>query len=351
MQERILAFEKNISRRNDPANIRVEDGSLFNHESIREIPATFLEYYRGVTIRPDGMVYRGGKLLPLSFPYQHHESLYERVENRAKAIIKNRILSKPEIIEKDALWITDSWSLGYYHWMTDALPRLLAAKKEIQGATLFLPGEYRGVEYIASSLKPFNLSGVEYLEKPGFFKRITIPTHTAPTGNYNERIVNDLRRLFHEYYDTSSIPVFGDRIYISRGKAQRRKIENENECMEVLRAYRFTIVFFEELSFARQFEIAFGAKYLISNHGAGLTNILFMKPGSSVLELRMEGDSLNNCYYSLASALRIKYFYQKCAPEQEGEDAHTANLVVDAVELDNTIAGLIADGEAGSGTI
>ena len=70
-----------------------------------------------------------------------------------------------------------------------------------------------------------------------------------------------------------------------------------------------------------------GAKYLISNHGAGLTNMLFMKAGGNVLELRHRGDKHNNCYFSLASTLRLNYYYQLCDSENNIEDAYTANLL------------------------
>ena len=67
-----------------------------------------------------------------------------------------------------------------------------------------------------------------------------------------------------------------------------------------------------DLSFKEQVSIVFHAKCLISNHGAGLTNMLFMEADTAVLEFRHYEDTHNNCYFSLASALNIKYFYQTC---------------------------------------
>ena len=82
---------------------------------------------------------------------------------------------------------------------------------------------------------------------------------------------------------------------------------------------------------------------MISNHGGGLTNILFMKSGSSVLELRQSGDSHNNCYFSLASALYLKYYYQLCHSENPDEDAHTADLIVDCRRLRKNIEQILAN--------
>ena len=58
-------------------------------------------------------------------------------------------------------------------------------------------------------------------------------------------------------------------------------------------------------------------KILIAQHGAGLTNMLFMQPKSRVIEIRNLNDSHNNCYYSLASALDIEYQY--CTTEEVSE--------------------------------
>ena len=60
----------------------------------------------------------------------------------------------------------------------------------------------------------------------------------------------------------------------------------------------FDIIQFEDFSFAEQVKIAFNSKVLVSLHGAGLTNMLFMDKGNYVVELRQENDQINNCYFS-----------------------------------------------------
>jgi capsular polysaccharide biosynthesis protein len=61
--------------------------------------------------------------------------------------------------------------------------------------------------------------------------------------------------------------------------------------------------------------------------------MLFMSPGTKVLELRHATDCINNCYFTLASALNLDYFYQSCEPENPAEEPHTANLRVDVAAL------------------
>jgi hypothetical protein len=47
--------------------------------------------------------------------------------------------------------------------------------------------------------------------------------------------------------------------------------------------FDFQTIYAEDLSFEQQVKICSRARHLVSNHGAGLTNMLFMPQGASVL--------------------------------------------------------------------
>ena len=115
---------------------------------------------------------------------------------------------------------------------------------------------------------------------------LLVPSHPALTGNYNHFLINELRHLFVK--DITSKPT--RKVFISRLKASRRKILNEDAVVEFLKTQNWEIHYFEDYSFRKQREIMSKTKYLISLHGAGLTNLLFMKEGGKVLELRNKND-------------------------------------------------------------
>jgi len=71
------------------------------------------------------------------------------------------------------------------------------------------------------------------------------------------------------------------------------------------------VIHFEDLTWEEQVKLSFNTKLMISIHGAGLTNMLFMHPNSDIVEIRRKGDYHNNCYYSLASALSHNYYYME----------------------------------------
>jgi capsular polysaccharide biosynthesis protein len=167
-------------------------------------------------------------------------------------------------------------------------------------------------------------------------KELVLPSHTAQSGNYNPVVINQLRDVF--------LSKFGDvkphrRIYISRMKAKKRKVANEDEVIALLDSFNYEIHYFEDYSFDQQVSICSESLSLIGLHGAGLTNMLFMRPGTQVLELRNENDCENNCYFSLASDLNIAYFFQLSKGDQN--DTHTVNVNVDVNELRRNIESMI----------
>ena len=70
--------------------------------------------------------------------------------------------------------------------------------------------------------------------------------------------------------------------------------------------------------------------------------MLFMKPSSSVFELRAKNFT-NNCYFDLASALNLKYFYQLCDSDNQDNDNQLSNLTVDCQMLKENIEQMLTN--------
>ncbi len=338
MNNQEIIFRESISNRQLPKNLNQTDLGLFDHELKKAIPATLLLQFDDITVNPDGVLIHKHRIIPESFPHPLFAKSWAGIRVGLKLFIKNFIKYWDyKNFDREVYWITDIQSQGYFHWITDTLSRLYAIKDKIGNATLMLPGDYCNFEYIVSSLKPFLIQDVRYIQSKFRCKNLKMPTHTAPTGNYNEEIIRGLRSLYTNYYQGSNNEALSEKIYISRGKAQKRKIINENELIDLIEQYGFKTVHFEDYSFEEQVKIAMGTRYLISNHGGGLSNILFMRSGSKMMELRKAADNHNNCFFSLASCLNIDYFYQLCNSPNSDEDPHTANLIVDCDLLKNNI--------------
>ncbi|MGH9928638.1 MAG: glycosyltransferase family 61 protein [Pyrinomonadaceae bacterium] len=332
--ESTLLRPETISRRKLPLNLKEDDLSLFSHEVERVIPPTKLLRLQNVGASAEGVLFQGGKMLPESFAFPANRENWKR-RSVLKFMLSNHLLRRRRRFDRISVWVTDDWSAGYFHWLADVLPRLLTVCERLKDSVLLLPPGYKQLEFVQASLKPFSIGNVEYIgaSEALLCKQLLLPTQTAPSGHYNEELIREVRSLQVDCYANDVRARANDRIYISRSQAPKRRVSNEAEVIEVLRQFDFRIVQTEDLSFAEQVRMASRARYIVSNHGAGLTNILFMNPGSSVLELRCANDRVNNCYFTLASALSLNYFYQSCEPHNPGEDAHTADLQVEPSAL------------------
>jgi capsular polysaccharide biosynthesis protein len=199
-----------------------------------------------------------------------------------------------------------------------------------------LPAGYENLEFVASSLKAFGVKKFEFIGPDEVLecRSLLMPSHTAPSGHYNEEIIRGVRDVLLSSYGDSDQ---GHKIYISRGSAQKRRIVNEDEVTKLLSKFGFETIRAEDLSFAEQVQICSRTHCIVSNYGAGLTNMLFMPEGGSVLELRHQADDINNCYFTLASALNLNYFLQTCRPSDDGPNPHIADLIVDVDELEHNL--------------
>jgi capsular polysaccharide biosynthesis protein len=303
---------------------------LFGHELERVIPAAELLEMRGVRVSSDGLLFKGFKILPESFAFP---LLYDRWKSRSvvKFLATNYLLRRAQRVEGRAAWITDDWSGGYFHWLADSLTRLYTIREEARALTLLLPHMHASLGFVLPSLAPFGVRDVRFVGagETLLCERLVVPMHTAPSGHYDEEILGGVRSLLLEAYGAPFSTNEGARLYISRGRALKRRIANEEEVVRVLQGFGFRVVYAEDHTFEEQVEMASRARLLVSNHGAGLTNMLFVREGGRVLELRHRTDRVNNCYFTMASALGLEYFYQTCPSDDPSEDPHTAHLRVD----------------------
>lgn len=339
-EQRKTLYPESHSTRRLPLNIKASDIGLFEHELEKSIPATAVLQFERCRVAGSGILFRGISIFEESFGYRRMFDEWATVKNTSRFFAAVYAFKKLQRCNEDVVLFIDNWSSAYFHWITDALPRLYSLGDTVQGVTILLPTNYERFEYTLPSLKPFKIGPVRFLEKDHVLicRKVIVPTHTAPSGNYNATIIRGLRDLFVNHFVGHDTILGTERIYISRRKAKVRRIVNEAEIEVVLKNYGFTTVCFEDFTFVQQVSIASNARYLVSNHGAGLTNMLFMASGSSVLELRKVGDGHNNCYFALSSSLNLRYFYQLCDPRTPDENAYSADLFVDPERLKQNLS-------------
>lgn len=327
----ITSGEPTTAIRTLPLNLAEEDGDLFAPNLTYGVPQSEIFQLDNITALSNGWLYRNHILLKDSFAAPRDFSRTRRL----KALMKRYRLPNQRVPK--AVWITDTWSGNYFHWLTDAIPRLSLAKAHDPDLHLILPASYRSVPFVAQSLLPFDLSSTVFIpeNKSALIGELAFPAYTAATGNYNEQIIRSVGERYRYAFGTTAKP--HRRIYISRSKAPVRKVLNEDEIMPVLIKHGFEILLGENLTFAEQVRLMSECTMLAGPHGAGFVNMLFMQPGSSILEIHPRDTKTNNCYFTLSSALSHRYYYMLANTASMDVESHHDNMVVNPDELDKNL--------------
>ena len=329
---------KIVVKRKIPANYDERDKVFFQREFVREIEEPSSLTIRNAFITSQGIVYSKFSVVKASLVPDIPNDL--NVLHLIAQMIKKRKIKWTGT--KTPSVVFDYWYKGYFHWMTEALPRILYLKKLGNDFIPVVPND-AATPFIQKTLLPFDFDSLGWI-KPGeylFARKALLVRHTAPTGNCNEDLIRELRTLFRRYFAGAIAAHPVDRIYVSRLRSNRRRVINEGDVSALLREFGFVTLYFEDYSFEKQVQLTANAAMLISIHGAGLTNMLFMNAQTSVLEFRPKDDHTNLCYFALASALDLNYYYQFGEPEQNTKSIHD-DLFIDLAKLKENVERMLS---------
>jgi capsular polysaccharide biosynthesis protein len=233
---------------------------------------------------------------------------------------------------------------GYYHWLLESVPKLLEAQRTIPNFTLLLPASYTDAFY-ADTLRLLRLTAVERLQPQTMYRvpELALPLLPEPQGNYSAQTMREVKAVFLAAAGVGQEALTPPtRLYISRRKAPRRKVLNEAEVEQLLGRYGFQCVCFEDFTFEDQLRLCASANVLVSMHGAGLSNMIFMPEQATVVEFRKFDDGHNYFFTGLGETLGYQYHLLYCPAADEQQSVQDADLYVDIAALDAVLQQLPA---------
>ncbi|WP_028981230.1 glycosyltransferase family 61 protein [Sporocytophaga myxococcoides] len=332
-------------KRAAPARMRAGDQDSFENLKFSTFNKSDLLRFDNVLLTSNGVIFQNFK------PYKALVNCFEQDFQKYwfRFLIKVLLLSKGRVLsgKEKYLLVYDNYSgpKGFFHWISDCLTRLVEIKDEINEYVVIVPFYFKNEQLYQETLSLFNIKRIEYIEEKEYFRISNMYSlnYIAPSGIFRPENVQKLRDHVWNKLEVKDLGSDkGEKIYISRAKASRRKVLNEEEVTTVLKnEYGFSIVYLEDFSFFDQVKIMYHAKYLVGIHGGGLTHIHFLKPGSGVLELRKENDFENNVYYFLADSLSVNYNYLFCEHNQISSSANNFDLKVEITELRKSVEDLL----------
>lgn len=323
---RTLLFPRAEVKRALPVNLNGSDTPLFESEYSKTLNEAAIYDLQKAVITYEGVVYCNNNLIPESAQGKLRKDFYEHVLWARKTKQTNSI--GPYLI------VFNKWSMAYYHWLAEVLPKLIwfSANNNIEQYTLLLPDSHRQ-NFILDYLNKLGYNKVVYFNADENIRleNAKYISEFSQTGNIRPEVAADIR----SYY--SNTENAGKMVYISRAKSPKRKVVNEEQLLRLLTGFGVEVVYTDNMPVEEQIDIFSKCKLLIAIHGAGLTNMLFMPTGGKIIELRLHGDNTNNCYFSLASALGLPYYYSLCESSDTSKSTQEADFVANIEDITRTL--------------
>lgn len=293
----------------NPSLNKTSDKNLFKKERIKKLKSAFIFKKKKICISKFGVPLANNR--EIVFDYLKFNSLSRFIFLKKIILLINfymnffKLYFKKKKIIQNAIIIHDRHSSNFYHWVTDVLPKLyfLKKKKFLKDNTILMPKFKTSFQKDSLSLFTQNYKIINNDLVVNNFTYLSEFHHSgSPRPKYIIRLKHYILRKINDKSKTSKY------FYISRKFSKYRKIKNENQLIKFLKTKNFKIIYAEKINFKKQVSIFKNAKFIISSHGAGLTNLIWMKKKTKILEIR----SFNihqNSNFTLSKIFNINYFY------------------------------------------
>jgi len=180
---------------------------------------------------------------------------------------------------------------NYAHWLVDAVARLFMIEQthrlEDVDYVLVPPLKY-DFQWDSLAALGFGRDRVVQLKPLECLQFECLLASSSPRGKGSAICPDWVVDRYHEtlFSGAAAVPsLAGKRVYISRRDAPNRKFLNEDEVCEVLSNRGFDIVELSPLDLWSKIAVFRDADCIISQTGAGLTNLMFCQSGAKVVEL------------------------------------------------------------------
>ncbi|MEX2527841.1 MAG: glycosyltransferase 61 family protein [Gemmatimonadota bacterium] len=203
---------------------------------------------------------------------------------------------------------------GYFHWLMEVLPGLIAALEHYPEATVLLHPNSPG--YVSEALQLLSERDTDRTHRETIVSpipvracRAVLPGREAYSGFIQLEDVERIRESLRVSHGSRAHRL----IYVSRRGTTRRSLENEPDVEAELERRGFEIIRAEQLTLRAQIELFSEARVVIGPHGAGLANLVWCPAETRVVELFPAG-IFNDCYARLACVRGLSYWPLECAP-------------------------------------
>lgn len=334
--------------------------TIFLHSEILDTPKSFVTFFdRGKTSREKvktglklikrlNVLHRGRiHLDPWAFITSDDKLLFEESSCYGKIpeehwIFRKFKLDKVKRLKGKVLFL--SCRKNYWHLLMDDIPTLFFLEQAGINITNF---DFVICEknQFQAAFELYEMSGIKSKKVVSLseFRHFLCEELYFVTGTFAlspESLIFTRRKVIGELEYEKTLNK-GKKFIITRDDSPIRRWLNQNECTNKLVKLGFEIISTSLLSIKEQANLFRQASMIIGVHGAGLTNSLFMREGSIVLEIRaiQQGGEYSSaeCYQNLSAILHHNHYvfltrgYER--NELKGRSIEDADLKPNSEEL------------------
>jgi hypothetical protein len=257
---------------------------------VESVP-TYVAVLNDALVSPSGVVFtRKGDLLYESLaPWQLENYLQQFSSSVAtdEQGAPSPRANESEIEEREiAIHLREGGETGYFHFINSVLPKVALS------SYVYTQNK---VEYLVNGRQPFArdfLGKLDILPSEGIRKWLRCRTlfYLSPftfQGDHftRPRFGSELLKTMLEPTISAARTEKRRRVYLSRGDAGVRRLTNEEDVIALLTKYGFETLAIGSMPISEQVAVFADTTHLVSAHGAGLSNMIFMPENSVVTEL------------------------------------------------------------------
>lgn len=234
-----------------------------------------------------------------SCPYAAHEA--------GLADIAHASRTAPVREADEALPLYPRGAMNLWHWVTESLPKLLAAESIGYSGKYILPAAaYADASsVIRQSLDLLGIAKERLLPSGPVWRVRTLVLAERLSGFHLAANLPLAALLREKLLSCAGVLSGGRRVYVRR--IGRRRVANEDSVLALLREFDFKVMTPEDLTLAEQIRYMSNVDCSVMAHGANSALTLFQKPGSGAVELfGNRYVSYNNLH--CARLLRLRYY-------------------------------------------
>lgn len=244
------------------------------------------------------------KLFKFSWPYIQDPWL----SSKPKPSVWGYRMQKEKIVVDEAILAKYYWS-NYYHFFFDILTQLnmYDAYGIPENVPVIVPHDFEKYKYATLFLTAFQFKRKIIIQKKGEY--IAVKKLFVAKDRYIPQSLLKLREeITSATVVASANTVSPEKLFLTRGKNNRRAITNIDEIEEIALQNGFTIKETGELTVIEQIKLMQHAKYIVAIHGASLGNLLFCRGSDVRLFEILPGENFMPYLYKYV-CIRLGYKY------------------------------------------